>query len=82
MYSTKLLSNLFFLVGIMIILIGVWMLFLDISSEGSSYFTRHGTYVESETINGFGTIVLGILLIIASLLFHLQFKKEKANKSK
>jgi hypothetical protein len=82
MYSTKLLSNLFLFVGTIIILIGVGMFLLDISSEGSSHTTRHGTYVESETINGIGTSALGALLLIISLFFNFQYKKEKANKRK
>ncbi len=80
MYSTKLLSNLTFLIGIIIILIGIWMSISNINSEGMPYKTRLGTNVNSETINGFGTIILGILLVLVSSVLSFKYKKEKSDR--
>lgn len=82
MYSTKLISKLSFLIGIIIVVVGIYMKTNDIFSKGEPYRTRLGTYVKAETINGNGTILLGLILLLASFIAHRVYVKEKKIRDK
>lgn len=77
MYSTRLIFKLTFLCGIIFLLVGIY---LKISKQASSsyyQYRRSGIDFKTETIDGNGTIFLGLILLILSFCGYLTYKSQK-----
>ncbi len=82
MYSTKILKFLLFFGGIIILSIGCYMKTNEITSTGSPYSNRFGVVMQPGTIDGNGTIQLGLFLLICSLIAYFIYNSEKKKREK
>lgn len=82
MYSTKILKLLLFYGGIIILGIGCYLKFKNLTSTGGAYKNRHGIVIQPGTIDGNGTIILGLLILICSLITYYIYNSEKKKREK
>lgn len=82
MYSTKILKLLLFYGGIIILGVGCYLKFKNLTSTGGSYKNRHGIVIQPGTIDGNGTIILGLFILICSLIAYYIYNSEKKKREK
>jgi hypothetical protein len=80
MYSTRILKYLCLLSGTLITLIGCYMKFTNSTSTGIS--SSKYSVGQPSTIDGNGTLVIGLLLLICSLIAHFTYNSEKKKREK
>lgn len=80
MYSTHILKYLCLLGGILITLIGSHMKFTNSTSTGIS-LSKYSVG-QPITIDGNGTLAIGFLLLICSLIAHFTYNSEKKTRKK
>lgn len=80
MYSTRIIQYLCFIAGTLITLIGIYMKFTNSTSTGIS-LSKY-SIGQPNTIDGNGTLITGIALLICSVIAYLTFKSEKKKREK
>ena len=81
MRTTNILYRLTFFAGCVILLIGIYLKYNDAVSQGR-YVTKYGTRMHTETIDGNGTIVLGVLVLLFSWWINGMYQSRKAEREK
>ena len=77
MYSTRLIFKLTCFCGIIILFVGIYLKISNQLSSSYYQYRRIGIDFKTETIDGNGTIILGLILLVFSYFGYRKYKSQK-----